>query len=132
MKRILLDTSAYSGFIRNHPGIVQAINKAENIYFTPVVLGELYTGFMQGSSLAKNEERLLDFFDSPRVGLVQIDEETAKIYAAIQVDLKKLGTPISANDIWISASAMQYGLAVLTLDSDFLRVKQIITICPRQ
>ena len=130
MRRILVDASAYSGFIRGHPGIVESMKNAENIYLSPVVLGELYTGFMQGSALAKNEQRLHDFFDSPRVSLVQLDEDTAKLYAAIQIDLKKNGTPISTNDIWISASAMQYGLAVLTLDRDFFRVQQIITLCP--
>ena len=85
---------------------------------------------MQGSAQSKNEQRLSEFFDSPRVSLVQLDEDTAKLYAIIQTDLKKNGTPISTNDVWISASAMQYGLAVLTLDKDFLRVQQIITLCP--
>jgi len=130
MKRVLLDTSGYSGFIRGHPGITEHVQNAEDIYFNPVVLGELYAGFMLGSIQVKNEKKLTDFFESSRVSLVQVDDDTAKLYAVIINDLKKNGTPISTNDVWISASAMQYGLAVLTLDKDFLRVPQILTICP--
>lgn len=35
------------------------------------------------------------------------------------------GTPIGTNDIWVAASAMQYGVRLLTADRDFLRVPQI-------
>ena len=125
-----MDTSAYSGLVRGHPGIVDAVKRAEDLYFSPVVLGELYTGFMLGSAQSKNEQRLSTFFESSRVTFIQMDDETAKLYATIQTDLRKKGTPISTNDVWISASAMQYGLAVLTLDRDFLRVPQIIAVCP--
>jgi predicted nucleic acid-binding protein len=36
------------------------------------------------------------------------------------------GTPIPTNDIWIAASAMQYGLAVIKTDAHFLKVPQIL------
>jgi predicted nucleic acid-binding protein len=40
--------------------------------------------------------------------------------------LRKRGTSIPTNDIWIAASAMQYGLRLLTADRHFLKVPQII------
>ena len=126
MKRILIDTSGYSGFMRGHPGIIAAVQYAKEIFFSPVVLGELYSGFMKGAHRSKNEAGLSKFADSPRVGFLEIDEDTAKTYAAILHELRLNGTSISSNDVWVAASAMQYGLAVLTMDRDFLKVRQIL------
>jgi predicted nucleic acid-binding protein len=36
------------------------------------------------------------------------------------------GTPIPTNDFWIAASAMQYGLTVVTTDAHFLKIPQIL------
>jgi predicted nucleic acid-binding protein len=40
--------------------------------------------------------------------------------------LRKAGTPIPTNDIWIAASAMQHGLRVLTTDVHYEKVRQVI------
>ena len=36
------------------------------------------------------------------------------------------GTPIPTNDIWIAASAMEYGLSVVTTDQHYQKIPQII------
>lgn len=55
-----------------------------------------------------------------------VDEETSERYATIRVALKKAGIPVTANDIWIAASAMQHGLPILTSDRDFQNISQVI------
>jgi predicted nucleic acid-binding protein len=40
--------------------------------------------------------------------------------------LRRAGTPIPTHDIWIAATAMQYGLRVLTADRHYLKVSQVI------
>jgi predicted nucleic acid-binding protein len=57
---------------------------------------------------------------------VPIDEETSDRYAVIRNSLRKAGTPIPTNDIWIAATAMQYGLTVATTDPHFQKVTQIL------
>jgi predicted nucleic acid-binding protein len=71
--RILLDTSAYIAFLKGHPGIKQAIQKADEINLNPVVMGELLAGFMKGRRAAQNREILQEFMGSPRVRLMAID-----------------------------------------------------------
>ena len=126
MSRILLDTSAYSAFMRGDPAVKEAIQTAEAIVLNPVVLGELRVGFLRGRTRQKNEERLKQFLASSRVSIVPVDEDTAERYAAILNGLWTAGTPIPTNDIWIAASAMQYGLTVVTTDARFLKIPQIL------
>ncbi len=126
MSRVLADTSAYSAFLRGHPGIAEALRVADEIRVTPVVLGELRAGHLGGSRRRENEEKLRFFLASPRVGVLPIDEETAERYAVIVSSLRPAGTMVSTNDAWIAASAMQHGLTVLTTDADFLRIPQIL------
>ncbi len=40
--------------------------------------------------------------------------------------LRSAGTPIPTNDIWIAASAMQYGVVVVTTDEHYEKVSQVI------
>ena len=112
--------------MRGHPDVVAAIREAEEIYLNSVVLGEMLAGFMSGSRTARNRAELTQFLDSPRVNLIDVDEETAERYAVIFTLLKQAGTPVPTNDLWIAASAMQYGLRLLTLDSHFRKIPQIL------
>jgi tRNA(fMet)-specific endonuclease VapC len=125
VNRILLDTSAYSAFRRGHPQIQHRIREASEIQLNPVALGELRVGFLKGTRLADNLAGLAHFLASPRVDVVPVDEETAERYALILDSLRRAGTPIPTNDVWIAASAMQYGSVLLTTDPHFRAVAQI-------
>lgn len=126
MSRILLDTSGYSAFKRDHSEVLRQIQEASEIYLNPVVLGELRAGFLKGSRLERNLAELDEFLAGPRVRVVVMDEDTASRYAAILRFLQDHGTPIPTNDIWIAASAMQHGLTVVTTDGHFRRIPQIV------
>ena len=124
--RLLLDTSAYSGFMRGHEEIRAVIRTNEEIFLNSVVIGELMAGFIKGGRRKKNEDELRRFLTSPRVSLLEVGEETAHRYAVILNSLWQAGTPIPTNDIWIAASAMEYGLCVVTTDEHYSKIPQIL------
>lgn len=125
--KILMDTSAYSAFLRGNTQIKQILQKADEIYLNPIIIGELLAGFSFGKKEKQNRSILQDFLLSSRVNIIDIDVETTERYAVIYRHLRLSGKPIPANDLWIAASAMQYGLKVITLDRHFLEISQIIT-----
>lgn len=126
MRRVLLDTSAYSALVRGHAGVQQALGEADEVALSVVVLGELRAGFLGGGRAASNEKVLRRFLEEPRVQVLDVDEETASRYAVIRDDLRRRGTPVPVNDVWIAATASQHGLRVLTTDRDFQQIPQVV------
>jgi predicted nucleic acid-binding protein len=127
--KVMLDTSAYSAFLRGNADIARLVQESDEIYLNPVVLGELIAGFIQGGREKKNRETLKDFLSSSRVKVVDVDDETSERYAAIITYLRTRGTPIPTNDLWIAATAMQYGLKLLTTDAHYRNIPQVIVEC---
>ncbi len=126
MNRLLVDTSAYAAFFRDHAAVKAAVQEALEVFLSPIVLGELRSGFLKGGRRAENERQLGEFLASPRCNVPVIDDDTAHRYAAIHDYLRRQGTPVSPNDLWIAASAAQHGLTVITLDGDFDRIPQVL------
>ena len=125
MSRYCLDTSAYSQFKRGHAPLVDAIDSAEWIGVPTVTIGELWSGFLQGTRAATNARELAQFLDNPVVDILPVDEEVARMYAEIVLDLRQKGTPLPANDIWIAATAAHAGAAVLTCDPHFKQIGRV-------
>lgn len=123
--RICLDTSGYSAFKRGHDETLAAIQRAVQIVLPAVVLGELLAGFRIGRRDRSNRRELNVFMQSPRVRVLPLDLDTAERYAEIVRYLRERGTPVPTNDIWIAATAMQWGLRILTTDAHFSRLPQV-------
>jgi predicted nucleic acid-binding protein len=46
--RLLLDTSAYSAFMRGHAEIRSVVQANEEIFLSSIIVGELIAGFIKG------------------------------------------------------------------------------------
>lgn len=123
MRPISLDTNAYTAFMLGDSAVVEVITHADKLYLSSVVLGELLGGFMAGKKEAKNRAELARFMESPRVEILPITVETADSYALVYSSLRRKGQPIPANDLWIAASALEHGAALLTRDAHFAQIE---------
>ena len=119
MRPILLDTNAYTAFMLGLVDVVEVIAHADRLILTSTVLGELLGGFAAGQREAKNRAELTRFLASPRVEVQAVTATTADHYALVYASLRRKGQPIPSNDLWIAASALELGAAVLTLDAHF-------------
>ena len=124
--KIMLDTSAYVEFKRNALETVEIIVRAELLLFSPVVLGELMFGFRAGTRFKENMDDLNRFLEHEAVKLVQIGKITSDRYSRIAAQLKRQGTPIPTNDIWIAAQSMEHGAELITSDQHFERINGLV------
>lgn len=68
------------------------------------------------------------FLDNPAVEILQVDPETSRHCAEIVAELRRAGTLLPTNDIWIAAVASRNGTTVLTCDDRFERTARIDSI----
>lgn len=120
--RLVLDTSAYSHFRAGHLQVLEALARAERVLLPVTVLGELEAAFESGSRARENRRVLEDFLEEPFVDLLPITAAVARQYGRVFAALRRSGTPIPVNDIWIAATTIDCGGTLLTFDRDFARV----------
>ncbi len=120
--RLVFDTSAYSHFRRGHAGVLDALARAERVLVPATVLGELEAAFELGNRARENRRTLDDWLAEPFVDLIETTASVARHYGRIFSTLKRAGTPLPVNDIWIAAATLDCGGALLTFDRDFERI----------
>jgi len=120
---VILDTNALSAFFDGDARLKVIVAKAARISLPVIVLGEYRFGLI-GSRIRKVMESALDELQALSEVLL-IDTETVRPYAKISDQLKRAGTPIPSNDLWIAAIAVQHGLPIVSRDKHFDFVRGI-------
>ncbi len=126
--RLSIDTNIYSAFKNGNEKIRDILENADEILIPVTVLGELYSGFQIGSLTEKNLIELDDFLSKPGISIVEINKGIAFRYGFITKNLRKQGTPIPANDIWIAASTMDTGSILLSSDKHFKNIPGLMVL----
>jgi predicted nucleic acid-binding protein len=126
MKRILLDTNAYSAFKRGAPEAMDALARADEILIPVPVLAELRVGFRAGSRETANLRELEEFLSSPRVTVPSMSEQTARFHAEVFSLLKEKGKPIPLNDVWIAACSLEAGAILISYDAYFHHIEGLL------
>ncbi len=123
--KLALDTNAYRLVMEGDRDAVGLVRTADVILMPVPVIAELRYGFLRGTKGRKNEAFLVKFLDQPRVEVLPCDEDTTRHYALLKEQLKRQGTPIPINDVWIAALVVQHAAVLLTRDSDFDHLPQL-------
>ncbi len=122
----IIDTSAYSSFFKGDQRLKNYFQPDSIIYIPIVVIGELRAGFSAGTKPDYNERYLQQFLDKPQVRILNLSYKTTTIYGLIYARLRKAGKPIGSNDMWIAALALEHDYLLITLDSDFKRIPDLL------
>jgi len=126
MKKVLLDTNAYTGLLGGDEKVLDVLAGADSVYLSVFVLGELYAGFKGGKKENANRNRLKNFLSRDTVNILLADAESAEIFAEVKNRLKTAGTPIPINDVWIASHVMQSGSFLVSYDRHFLNVQGLL------
>lgn len=126
--RVALDTNRYVDLCRGVDETVSLLEEAEAIVLPFVVIGELRAGFMHGRRQAENEGTLRRFLLKAGVRVVYADDQTTHHYASVFLQLRKQGTPIPTNDMWLAAIVLQHNLVLHARDGHFDHLPQIVRV----
>ncbi len=122
---LAIDTNRYRDFCEGREPAVRIFQTAARIFMPFPVLAELRAGFACGRLAMRNERTLNLFLGRPRVTTLFADEQTLFHYARLFAQLRRQGTHIPTNDLWIAALAQQYNLVLYTRDRHFDRLPQL-------
>ncbi|MCI0492474.1 MAG: type II toxin-antitoxin system VapC family toxin [Planctomycetes bacterium] len=128
--RLLVDTNRYADMDAGVPEVVERFESASELWLSLIVLGELYAGFVLGGRKESNEKNLRGFLNKPSVGVLFPNEETARYYGDIFQAVRRQGTPLPTNDLWIAAQALQHDLTLDTRDQHFQHVPGLKLVLP--
>ena len=123
--RVALDSNRYDDLVTGSRDVAAIVETAEAVYLPFIVVGELRAGFAAGKRQAENEKLLRRFLMKEDVEVLFADEQTTHHYASAFAQLRRQGTPIPTNNLWIAALVLQHDLALCTRDRHFDRLPQI-------
>jgi tRNA(fMet)-specific endonuclease VapC len=126
--RLALDTNRYTDLCRGEESVIETVERAEEVWLPFIVIGELRAGFAVGTQGARNEAVLRRFLLKPGVAILYADEQTTHHYANVYRQLRKQGTPIPINDMWIAALLLQHSLVLCARDAHFDALAQLTRI----
>lgn len=121
--RVLLDTNIVIALFDGDATVLKNIRGATGVYVPVIVVGELIYGARRSRHARENLERIGELAVASTV--LACDAETAENYGGIKDELRRAGTPIPENDVWIAATARQHGLSLATRDRHFDNVEHL-------
>jgi len=124
--RVALDTNRLTDLFQGDGALAEVLATCDEVWIPLMVLGEIKAGFHGGEQRHKNELLLQTFLAKPTVSVLLPNRETADQYARVFVQLKRAGTPVPNNDLWIAALALQHDLRLITRDKHFKLIPQLL------
>ena len=114
---MIFDTNALSAWAEGNSSVESRLLSSERRLVVPsVVLREFYFGIRQSRYRIAYEEWIAQHL--PLTEIAAAVSETAGVFAAIRLELKRSGSPVPENEAW-ATFARQHDLAILSNDRDF-------------
>ena len=126
--RVAIDTNRYVDLCKGDAETVEILETASEIIVPFVVLAELRAGFLLGRRQVENERSLSRLLLKDGVEVVYPDDQTTHHYASVFRQLRKQGTPIPTNDMWLAALVLQHNLALHARDKHFDHLPQLVRV----
>jgi len=124
--RIALDTNRLTDLFQGDTALADRLGACEEVWIPLVVLAEIKAGFYGGTHGQRNEALLRAFLGKETVDVLLPGRETAEHYARLFVQLKRAGTPVPDNDLWIAALVLDHDLLLTSRDRHFERIPQLM------
>ncbi len=123
---IILDTNALSALADGNIDLAVKLDAVKKLFIPVIVMGEYRYGISM-SKYRRNYENWLDGIVED-ITILPILDSTSEFYSAICRKLKKAGTPIPTNDIWIAALALEHHLPIISRDQHLKKIDKLTVV----
>ena len=129
----LLDTDSYTFLSEENANIlahIRALMPEDRVHTCFVTVGEWEYGYYNTlnpslrNKIRAAGDKAFDYFDS----VISSSQDISTMYGQIRADLRRAGTLIPLNDIWIAATALAIGASLVTHDNHFQHVKNLVAV----
>ncbi|MBI4130286.1 hypothetical protein HY468_03155 [Candidatus Roizmanbacteria bacterium] len=119
MKKLPLDTSAYSHLLKGDTDIQKQIERTPHVYISSIVIGELLAAFKNGSQEINNRQILKKFIAQPNILVVSVNFDVAEVYAELTYALKRKAHRFQQMTSGLLHKLLQLGLCSLPPTNTF-------------
>jgi predicted nucleic acid-binding protein len=124
----LFDTSAVSDHMAAHPTLVarlaQLSSATDRAVTSAIVRGEILFGLARLQAGKRRDDLSAKAIATlSALHCESVSERIADRYAVVKDECPRSGSPLSENDFWIAATALELSAILVTRDSDFRRVR---------
>lgn len=124
--RVALDTNRLTDLFAGDTELANRVEACDEVWIPLIVLGEIKAGFYGGGQRQRNEAVLQRLLAKKTIQVLLPSRETAEHYAQLYAQLKRTGTPVPDNDMWIAALALEHDLVLITRDRHFAKIPQLL------
>jgi tRNA(fMet)-specific endonuclease VapC len=124
--RVALDTNRLTDLFKGDQPLSEWLESCDEVWIPLIVLAEIKAGFYGGAQQPSNQILLRKLLSKTTFGVLLPGRETAEQYARLFVQLKRAGTPVPDNDLWIAALALEHDLTLITRDRHFQYIPQLM------
>ena len=128
MKGVILDTNLLIDLFEKEIPLPSEFVRYDSLFLPVTVIGEYRAGLFDTKRGEENKRKLAYYLSRSSVRTVPVTDRTAELYAKVYQALRKQGTPIPQNDMWIAASALEHGADLATRDEHFRLVPMLNVI----
>ncbi len=96
---------------------------AEEVFLPATALGELFFGAEKSGRPEANRRKIENLISANVI--LPCDSAVAREYGRLKALLRRQGTPIPDNDIWIAAIALRNELTLVSRDRHFERIPEL-------
>ena len=119
----LLDTNIIIRFLNGDEKVHDTVASLNDIYIPITTVGELMFG--AENSAKKEQNRIIYEYFCSSYPIINVNFPIAQQYGKIAAHLRKNGTPIPMNDMWIAATAIANNLRLVTADAHFKNIPDL-------
>jgi predicted nucleic acid-binding protein len=126
MSRGVGDTTLFIARERTRPFDSAAL--PEEIGVSAITIGELRAGVLAAADVETRDRRLGTLTQALALQPIPIDDQVADAWAKLRLLLRDSGQRMPVNDSWIAATAMSFGVPVVTQNDAYVELPGLTVI----